>query len=88
MPETTMPDLSTVLSGFLNAWDRRTPTVKTLSDKVFNNSDLDKYYKFLVIQLKRDIGMLPLGWYLSDSANKNIRQQVNQMDLNYFNFIK
>jgi len=80
-PTTSLPDLSTILSGFLNSWDRRTPTFKHISDKVLNEYKLDYPYKFCNIQLKRDSVKLPLGWYLSITAKKYIAQQAQQIDL-------
>jgi len=72
----TVPDVSTILSGFINSWDRRTPTFKRLSLKILNESRLKSIYGYFNISLDRDRGQLPLGWYLSDTAKQNIRAQA------------
>jgi hypothetical protein len=75
-PATTLPDISTILNGFMNAWDRRTPTFTGLSNKVFNESQLNDSYRFYAISLNRSAYELPLGWYLSKTAQNYIWQEA------------
>jgi hypothetical protein len=71
-----LPDLSTILPGFLNAWDRRTETYANITRQLFNEGALRSGYHFSSIRLDNRNRLLPLGWYLSDTAKKNIMAQV------------
>ncbi len=72
-----VPDLSTILPGFLNAWDRRTILYKNITSKLFSDTLLNGRYKYFDIRINNKKGLLPLGWSLSDSARRNISEQVN-----------
>ena len=72
-----LPDISTILPGFLNAWDRRTLLYKNITSKLFSDTLLNDRYKYFEIRINNSKGLLPLGWSLSDSARSNIREQVN-----------
>ena len=76
----TIPDLSTVFSGFINSWNRRTPTFKRLSLKVLNESQLKRIYGYHNISLRRGRVQLPLGWYLSKAARDNIEKQAGDLN--------
>ncbi|GEP88495.1 hypothetical protein SAMN05660909_00955 [Chitinophaga terrae (ex Kim and Jung 2007)] len=78
---TTLPDITTILTGFMNAWDRRTPTFTGLSNKVFNESKLNESYRFYSISLNRDEVQLPLGWYLSKTAHNYIWQEAGRIQV-------
>jgi len=71
-----LPDLTTILPGFLNAWDRRTETYANITRELFNEGALRTGYHFSSIRLDNRKRLLPLGWYLSDTAKKNILAQV------------
>jgi hypothetical protein len=71
-----LPDLSTILPGFLNAWDRRTATYSNITKELFNEGSLRTKYHYNQVRLNNENKLLPLGWYLSDPAKKNIQQQV------------
>lgn len=71
-----LPDLSTILPGFLNAWDRRTATYSNITKELFNEGSLRTKYHYSQVRLNNANKLLPLGWYLSDPAKKNIQQQV------------
>lgn len=72
-----VPDLTTILPGFLNAWDRRTTVYKNITSKLFRDTLLNDRYKFFEARINNAKGLLPLGWSLSDSARRNIKEQVN-----------
>ena len=75
-----VPDISTILPGFLNAWDRRTTLYKNITSKLFSDTLLRDRYKYFDIRINNSKGLLPLGWSLSDSARRNIREQVNSIN--------
>jgi len=79
-PQKTLPDLLTVPLGFIKAWDRRTPTFKAISEKVLNQSELTRVYKYFHIGIKKDSVHLPLGWYLSEMARNDILAQAEQLN--------
>jgi hypothetical protein len=74
-----VPDLSTIIPGFLNAWDRRTNTHKNISRELFNESPMKDRLRYFEIRLNNNRKLLPLGWYLSEEAKKNIIGQVNKI---------
>jgi hypothetical protein len=80
-----LPDISTILPGFLNAWDRRTLLYKNITSKLFSDTLLNDRYKYFEIRINNSKGLLPLGWSLSDSARSNIREQVNAIKAFPFN---
>ncbi len=71
-----VPDISTILPGFLNAWDRRTFLYKNITANLFRDTLLNNRYKYFEARINNAKGLLPLGWSLSDSARRNIREQV------------
>jgi hypothetical protein len=77
---TILPDLSTIIPGFMNAWERRTTTHKNISRDLFSRPALANRYKFIEIRLNNNDKSLPLGWYLSDAARENIIKQVNAIN--------
>jgi hypothetical protein len=77
-----VPDLSTIIPGFLNAWDRRTNTHKNISRELFNESPMKDRLRYFEIRLTNNRQLLPLGWYLSEEAKKNIIGQVNKINPN------
>jgi hypothetical protein len=78
-PAKIVPDISTILPGFLNAWDRRTTLYKNITTKLFRDTLLNDRYKFFETRINNSKGLLPLGWSLSDSARRNIREQVDSI---------
>ena len=72
-----VPDLNTIMPGFLNAWDRRTVLYKNITAKLFRDTLLNDRYKYFEYKINNEKGLLPLGWYLSDAARGNIQEQVN-----------
>ncbi len=85
-----IPDISTILPGFLNAWDRRTILYKNITANLFRDTLLNGRYKYAEIRINNAKGLLPLGWSLSDSARRNISEQVNALKANssFFSGIK
>jgi len=77
-----IPDLSTILPGFINAWDRRTTLYKNITAGLFSDTLLNERYAYFEYKIKNNIGLLPLGWSLSDSARRNISEQVNAIKTN------
>jgi len=77
-----IPDLSTILPGFINAWDRRTTLYKNITAGLFSDTLLNERYAYFEFKIKNNIGLLPLGWSLSDSARRNISEQVNAINTN------
>jgi hypothetical protein len=77
-----LPDVSTILPGFLHAWDRRTILYKNITSSLFRDTLLNERYKFFEARINNKKGLLPLGWSLSDSARRNIREQVNSIKTN------
>jgi len=77
-----IPDMTTILPGFLNAWDRRTILYKNITSKLFRDTLLNDRYKFFETPINNRKGLLPLGWSLSDSARRNIRDQVDSINAN------
>ena len=75
-----LPDLSTIIPGFMNAWERRTTTHKNISRDLFSGPRMNDHYKFIEIRLNNQDKSLPLGWYLSDAARENIIKQVNAIN--------
>jgi hypothetical protein len=67
-----LPDLTTILPGFINAWDRRTILYKNITAGLFSDTLLNGRYTYFEYRIKNNIGLLPLGWSLSDSARRNI----------------
>jgi hypothetical protein len=77
---TILPDLSTIIPGFMNAWERRTATYKNITRDLFSGPRMNNSYKFIEIRLNNKDKILPLGWYLSDAARENIIKQVNAIN--------
>ncbi|HSF44637.1 MAG TPA: hypothetical protein VLA58_01460, partial [Chitinophagaceae bacterium] len=75
-----LPDLSTIIPGFMNAWERRTTTHKNITRDLFGSPRMNNRYKFIEIRLNNKDRSLPLGWYLSDAARENIILQVNAIN--------
>jgi hypothetical protein len=73
----TLPDISTIIPGFMNAWERRTTTYKNVTRDLFDKSFLKNRFRYFEIRLNNKDRSLPLGWYLSDAARNNIITQVN-----------
>jgi hypothetical protein len=72
-----LPDLTTIIPGFLNAWDRRTETHINISKELFNEGTLRARFHYSQLSLNNRNKLLPLGWYLSEDARNNIIRQVN-----------
>ena len=75
-----LPDISTIIPGFMNAWERRTTTHKNFTRALFSRPRMKDHYKFIEIRLDNKDRSLPLGWYLSDAARENIIKQVNAIN--------
>lgn len=71
-----MPDLTTIIPGFLNAWDRRTETHVNITKELFNEGPLRARFHYIQLSLNNRNKLLPLGWYLSEDARLNIIRQV------------
>jgi hypothetical protein len=63
-----LPDLTTIIPGFLNAWDRRTETHINISKELFNEGTLRARFHYSQLSLNNRNKLLPLGWYLSEDA--------------------
>jgi hypothetical protein len=72
-----LPDLTTIVPGFLNAWDRRTETHINISKELFNEGSLRSRFHYSQLSLNNKNKLLPLGWYLSVNARDNIIRQVS-----------
>lgn len=72
-----LPDLTTIIPGFLNAWDRRTETHINISKELFNEGSLRSRFHYSQLSLNNKNKLLPLGWYLSVNARENIIRQVS-----------
>jgi hypothetical protein len=71
-----LPDVSTILPGFMNAWERRTTTNKNITRELSESPALKSRFRYFELRLDNKDRSLPLGWYLSDAARKNIITQV------------
>jgi len=76
-PARVIPDLTTIIPGFLNAWDRRTTTYKDITTVLFRNPSMRERFSFYELRLQNQDRSLPLGWYLSGTAIKQIKDQVD-----------
>ncbi|HEX5667525.1 MAG TPA: patatin-like phospholipase family protein [Chitinophagaceae bacterium] len=74
-----LPDISTIIPGFMNAWERRTTTHRNITRELFDKSILKNRYRYFEIRLNNQDRSLPLGWYLSDAARNNIITQVGSI---------
>ncbi|HLO81494.1 MAG TPA: patatin-like phospholipase family protein [Chitinophagaceae bacterium] len=72
-----LPDISTIIPGFMNAWERRTTTHKNITRELFENNALKNRFRYFELRLVNKDRSLPLGWYLSDAARNNIIHQVD-----------
>jgi hypothetical protein len=74
-----LPDLSTIIPGFMNAWERRTTTHRNITRELFDKSSLKNRYSYFEIRLDNKDRSLPLGWYLSEAAKNNIITQAGSI---------
>jgi hypothetical protein len=72
-----LPDLTTIIPGFLNAWDRRTTSYKDITKDLFSNPSLRERFSFYDLRLNNRERSLPLGWFLSSSARKQVALQAD-----------
>ncbi|WP_188769251.1 patatin-like phospholipase family protein [Emticicia aquatilis] len=74
-----LQDATTPLYGLLNAWDRRSVTISSLTHNL-RTQFLDKYkYDYITINLDRisnEGKQLPLGWFLSNKSFDFILNQA------------
>jgi predicted acylesterase/phospholipase RssA len=67
------------IAAFYKAWDHRTPSV--IGDMKYFVSQVIDRDGFQLFQLKRTTErVLPLGWYLSETARQSINDQVQGID--------
>lgn len=78
-----MPDLSTIIPGFMNAWERRTTTHKNITRELFDNSSWKNRYRYFEIRLDNKDRSLPLGWYLSEAAGNKIITQAGSITIDH-----
>ncbi len=60
----------------MNAWERRTTTNKNITRELSESPALKSRFRYFELRLDNKDRSLPLGWYLSDAARKNIIKQV------------
>jgi predicted acylesterase/phospholipase RssA len=66
------------LTAFLNAWGDKTPaTVGDLQYFIASSVQDDEFLRFTLARSNEEI--IPLGWYLSKTASKNMFTQLNKL---------
>ncbi len=67
-------DIRTMLSAFVNAWDRRAPVGNYLASDLINEVGKDSVYFSIELDrsTKKNSVDLPLGWFLSEKAKNDI----------------
>lgn len=78
-----MPDLTTIIPGFMHAWNRKTQLYSNSIKLAMQNESMNKEFKYFEIRLDNSSKFLPLGWYLSDSAKANITHQTESINANH-----
>ena len=74
-------DVRTVLSAFVSAWDRRAPVGNYLASDLLNELGKDSVYFSVELDRTTVKGSveLPLGWYLSEKAQSDIKMKAGKI---------